>query len=831
MNITTIVLIFTLLLNAFITYLVYKSNPKRLINCIFSYLGINILIWNLIILFIVNAKNPVASEFWIRGAFITGSLVTLNLIALVYSIGEKNATFLKKKEFLFMVIIAVINFSLGFFPSFVKTVTVEQQGLNNLPHATYGWPFALYFVLFAAMGYYAIALLFKKLKTKKGLARAELQYILLGCFLGFTFVILCNFVLHLVLKTQILAQFSPLGVIILNGIIGYGIAKYKIMDVSVLMQKIISYFFLILFIFIFYNISLFSLRWFFASRLPSDSVLPDTLVLLIIVFIFEPTRRKINNFVNFSIFNLEYSQEDTLKGLEKVLYTVGDIRKFLEKCLKIVLEGLEVKEGILFFAKRVGHSRQIITYQSLQSADMPEEYVYPATIEQVFYKNPIPLIKGELERRVPEEQNLTVIKEMQQINMEIAIPLLSENKLFGILCFGEKVSGKFFSPDDEEVFERLSYYLSLKVQNFIFYEQLERERIYQETFLENLPIGVIGVDDTGHINIINKEAEAILFINKADVEKKHFNEALPDELRKILSYSIQNNKDLRYLQFKITKGDTEISLNTNTSLFYNKEGDLIGAQVIFLDVTHLEELEEGIKRAERLASLGVMATGIAHEIKNPLVSIKTFAQLLQEKYNDKDFREQFASLAIKEVDRINVLVEDILAFAKPRSVVWDDVDVKELVKATIVLVLPQFPDKKIEIKESFFADSIVIKGDADRLKQALLNVCINSVQAIQREGIIEIDVAKEKNTVNITIRDNGCGIKKDVLGKVFEPFFTTKAQGTGLGLSIVARIIDELKGEMRIASVEGKGATVFIKLPIEPKESVTDELFGAYNGK
>ncbi|NLG11864.1 MAG: hypothetical protein GX554_02375, partial [Elusimicrobia bacterium] len=393
MNITTIVLIFTLLLNAFITYLVYKSNPKRLINCIFSYLGINILIWNLIILFIVNAKNPVASEFWIRGAFITGSLVTLNLIALVYSIGEKNATFLKKKEFLFMVIIAVINFSLGFFPSFVKTVTVEQQGLNNLPHATYGWPFALYFVLFAAMGYYAIALLFKKLKTKKGLARAELQYILLGCFLGFTFVILCNFVLHLVLKTQILAQFSPLGVIILNGIIGYGIAKYKIMDVSVLMQKIISYFFLILFIFIFYNISLFSLRWFFASRLPSDSVLPDTLVLLIIVFIFEPTRRKINNFVNFSIFNLEYSQEDTLKGLEKVLYTVGDIRKFLEKCLKIVLEGLEVKEGILFFAKRVGHSRQIIIYQSLQSVDMPEEYVYPATIEQVFYKNPIPLIK------------------------------------------------------------------------------------------------------------------------------------------------------------------------------------------------------------------------------------------------------------------------------------------------------------------------------------------------------------------------------------------------------------------------------------------------------
>ncbi|MCM8820916.1 MAG: ATP-binding protein, partial [Candidatus Omnitrophica bacterium] len=319
--------------------------------------------------------------------------------------------------------------------------------------------------------------------------------------------------------------------------------------------------------------------------------------------------------------------------------------------------------------------------------------------------------------------------------------------------------------------------------------------------------------------------------NKDDIERKHFSEIMPEEIKKILAYSIQNKKDLRYLQFKMKKEGREVFLSANASLFYSKDGNLIGAQVIFSDVTHLEELEEGIKRAERLASLGVMATGIAHEIKNPLVSIKTFAQLLQEKYNDKDFREQFSSLAIKEVDRINALVEEILVFAKPRNIVWEDVDIKEIIKATLILLPPQFPDKKIEVREDFCEGPVVIKGDGDKLKQAFLNICINSAQAINTQGVIEIKVKKEDDRAKIEIRDNGYGIKKEILDKIFEPFFTTKAQGTGLGLSIVARIIDEHKGNIKVASDEGKGTTVFIELPVNQKEQGTDELFSSYNGK
>lgn len=832
MNIATIILVFTLLLNTFIIYLVYKSNPKRLTNRIFSYMVMNIWTWNLTVLFIIESTKIERTILWIRLAFAVGSFVPLFLLSLVYSIVEGNKSFIRRKDFILMSVLSLACFSVSFSPAFFTSLKLPSViTLTNIPEVTYGWPFYTFFILFFIVGFYASGLLFRNLKKNKGLVRAELQYVLLACFTGLVFICITNFIVPVVFNTSILVQFAPVGALMMNGIIGYGIAKYKIMNVSVLVQRILSYSILILSIFLLYNLFLFSFRGWMVPRLQGRSILPDTLALLVIIFLFGPLRKKIDHFVSFRIFNMEYLPEDVLKGLESVLYTVGDIKTFLEKCLKVVLESTGVKEGKVFFTPVEGYSRNFVISVYLQEQYPSHSDIYPETIEKVLRIKRSPLIKGELERRIPDEITVAIVEEMRKINAEIALPLVSDDRLLGILCFGEKVSGRFFTPEDEEVFSRLSYYLSLKVQNFLFYQEIERERIYQETLLENLPIGVIGTDSDGYINIVNREAERITGFDKENIERKHFREVLPEEIKKILSYSINNKKDLRYLQFRMKRDGKEISLSANASLFYDKDGNLLGAQVIFSDVTHLEELEEGIKRAERLASLGVMAAGIAHEIKNPLVSIKTFAQLLQEKYNDKDYRDQFSSLAIKEVDRINALVEDILVFAKPRGLVWGDVDIKEVLKATIILLLPQFPDKKIEIKEDFCDEPVIIVGDADRLKQAFLNICINSAQALDTGGTIEIRLRKNQDRIRIEIRDNGCGIKKEIVDKVFEPFFTTKVNGTGLGLSIVARIIDEHSGSIKIESVEGKGTDVFIELPVNQREKKTDELFTTYNGE
>jgi PAS domain S-box-containing protein len=815
MNITTVVLIFTLLFNALIIYLVYKSNPKRLSNRVFSYLGIDIWIWNTVILLIVNASTPLMAEIWIRGSFIAGSTVTLSLLSLVYTIGEKKVDFLKKKGFLLMAVLTAVNFSLGFLPSFVKEVVVKKGEAVNLPHATYGWPFFVYFVLFLTVAAYAFAVLLKKLKIKKGLARAEVQYILLGCFFGFIFVILCNFVLHIILKTQLLAQFSPLGVVIMNGIIGYGIAKYKILDVSVLMQKVLSYSFVVLSIFLLYNLSLFILKWLLFPYLTPGSLLEETLAILVVIFAFEPIRRKINDLVSFRVFNLEYSTENILAGLEKLLYTVGDVKVFLSRCMKIILESVGITSGKVYF---LGPGEKKIIFSishNLQEFVDIEGSLYPSQLEGFIRRTHSPLIKGEIERRIQTDENLEVIKEMDALESEIVIPLLGEqNHLFGILCFGEKVSGRFYSPQDEEIFARLSHYLSLKLQNFLFYEQLERGKIYQESLLENLPIGVIGIDKNGAVTVVNKEAERITGLGKLQIEHEHFSKTLPEEIKKILAYSIEKKEGIRHLQFKIKKDESEISLNASSSVFSDRDGSLAGVQIIFADVTLIEKLEEEMQRAEKYASLGIMAAGIAHEIKNPLVSIQTFAHLLPEKYNDREFREKFSALTIKEVERINTLVEQILVFAKPRGPVLKEIDLVDVLGNTIVLLSGQFPDKEIEIKENYCSDKIILKGDEGKLRQAFLNVCINSAQSIDTKGAINVNIEKKDGRAVVKIQDNGCGIRHDLLDKIFEPFFTTKEKGTGLGLSIVTRIIEEHGGFVKVDSIEGEGTTVSVELPL-----------------
>ncbi|MBN1445833.1 MAG: PAS domain S-box protein [Candidatus Omnitrophica bacterium] len=830
MNITTVTLIFTLLFNALIIYLVYKSNPKRLSNRVFSLLGINIALWNIVILFIVNAKTPSAAEVWIRAAFIIGSIVTLNLVSLVCSIGEKEPSFLKKKGFMLMALFTAVNFSLGFFPPFIREIIIKKTGAVDMPYATYGWPFFVYFVLFLTVAGYAFMLLLKKLKTEKGLARAEIQYILLGCLLGFLYVILCNFVLHIILKTQALAQFSPLGVVIMNGIIGYGIAKYKILDVSIVMQRGLSYVFIVLFAFLLYNVSLFIFKWLFFPQIPAESLLPETLALLVVIFAFEPARKKINDFVSYSLFKMEYSPEDLLAGLEKVLYTAGDMKVFIDNCLRIVLESVGIKNGKVYFMRPGEQKPYFLISKSMRESDVPEKSVYPVNMEKALGRRLAPLVKGEIERRIPSDENRAVIGEMEALETEMAIPLLSEQKLFGMLCFGEKSSGKFYTPHDEEIFARLSHYLSLKVQNFMFYEQLERVRIYQETLLENLPIGVIGTDAGGMVTVVNREAERIIGFEKGQAEGRHFNETLPDEIRKIFSYSIEKKKGLRHLKFVIERGGEEISLDATSSLFSDREGNLSGAQVIFADVTHINELEEGMKRAEKFASLGIMAAGIAHEIKNPLVSIQTFAHLLPERYNDKEFREMFSSLTIKEVARINALIEQILVFAKPRGAVFEEVNLIDVLKTTAILLSAQFPEKSIEIKEDYCQDVLNIEGDEGKLKQAFLNICINSAQSLKTKGVIEISADENGASARVEIRDSGCGIKKDVIDKIFEPFFTTREKGTGLGLAIVTRIIDEHKGSIKVESAEGKGTRVIVELPLGGGEN-PDELYTDYNGE
>jgi|GEM_PF-670969 len=819
----TVILFFTLLLNSLIVYLVYKSNPKRLSNRIFSFLGINISLWNLAFIFIINSTTSQMALSWIRTTFVLGSFVPLCFVALTFSVGEKSLDLKKRRSFVPMVLLVAFSIIFSLMPNLFLDISASGETMHQVPHATYGWPFYAFFVLFFSGNIFGFHILLRKMRMKRGIARAELEYIIAGELFALFFVFFCNFLYPVLFKSSFLVQFSPIGVLVMNGIIGYGIAKYRILDISVVMEKTLSYCGVMLFIFMLYFISSSFFGFFLSRHVAARSVLPEAFALVAVILAFDPSRRLIRNFVRKKIFRLEYIPEDLIAGLEKVLYTVGDVKEFLKICFRIILKEMEISKGMVVFMKS---DRQEVDFCSGYSCDestgIPDNdpvLDYPSALAEYAKRTRGMVSREDLERRIPLPEYTQIIDTLDSLDMKVAMPLFEDKELFGILFFGEKLSGRFYTREDETIFDRLSSYISIKVRNFLLYEQIERVRAYQDSLLENLPSGVIGINQNREITIANREFERISGLSGKEIEKRRFEEVLPPEIVDILSYTLKNGKGVENLQFTLPAAGSELSLIANSAIFFDRRGHLFGVQAILSDVTRVKDLEESVRRADRLASLGIMAAGIAHEIKNPLVSIKTFVQLIPDKHNDREFRETFSGLTLKEVDRINNLIEQILLFSKPRAAVVTDVELVSLLKSTLLLISSQVKERGIRIVERYPQKDIVIRGDEEKLKQAFLNVLMNGIEADDYGGLIDLGVEKYNNIVNISVKDNGCGMEKEIIGKIFEPFFTTKEKGTGLGLATVARIIEEHGGRISVSSVAGQGTTVSIDIPLATQRS------------
>ena len=234
---------------------------------------------------------------------------------------------------------------------------------------------------------------------------------------------------------------------------------------------------------------------------------------------------------------------------------------------------------------------------------------------------------------------------------------------------------------------------------------------------------------------------------------------------------------------------------------------------------HYEEIIVQKETAEKLASLGTIAAGLAHEIKNPLVSIKTLAQLLPERFDDPEFRNHFANIAINEVDRIDSIVSDLLDFAKSSEPKIGPFDMVRVIGDTLLMLFPQLTPKGIIVKKRFAEGLPLIPGDHFQLKQVLLNLFINSMESMPHGGKITVDVLTgedviHRNRLIVKVMDTGTGVREEDKIHLFEPFFTTKGAGTGLGLSICRKIIEKHNGEITIESVYNQGTTVTLTLPL-----------------
>jgi len=344
---------------------------------------------------------------------------------------------------------------------------------------------------------------------------------------------------------------------------------------------------------------------------------------------------------------------------------------------------------------------------------------------------------------------------------------------------------------------------------------LSRIRAFSDQVVEYMPIGLIALDRDERLVSVNHVAGSVLGMTPDIALGKPARQALPHNLYQHVSHPDTDVDGLeREMDCTNLRGET-IPLALSISQLVDESGHRIGSLLLFKDLSEVRALKREVARSQRLASVGKLAAGVAHEIRNPLSSIKGFATYFKEKHPQDAEDQQIAAIMIQEVDRLNRVVSQLLEFARPVSLSIKPVAIVPFIEKSLELARRQAEDKHIRIEYRKPEKALEVPADQDRLNQVLLNLYLNAIDAMTSGGTLSVHVEEDTGNrgVRIRVSDTGVGIPASDLPHIFDPYFTTKPDGTGLGLAIAHNIIEAHGGQIQAASRPGRQTVLNIYLP------------------
>ena len=359
-----------------------------------------------------------------------------------------------------------------------------------------------------------------------------------------------------------------------------------------------------------------------------------------------------------------------------------------------------------------------------------------------------------------------------------------------------------------------SVYFIFVVQNsYLVRRTLEEMRTYTRNVLESMANGLITVDQSLRVATYNPTALEILRKSSDDVAARPIGEVLPleEEIRQVLS------APGAIVEKEVAIPDAErgtISLGLSVSPLKEPDSRVArGAVVILRDLTEIRELEQKVRVNEKFAALGRLSAGVAHEIRNPLNSIRGFIQYFQKKLPLEEEDYGYTELMLTEVDRLSRVISKLLAYSKPKEPRLGLRSVVEVADHCIKVLEREASESKVRIvKKSTGDDLPLVKVDTDQITQVFLNILLNALESTPSGSEIRVDFQCDNGYVRVMVEDTGEGIPRENMDKLFDPFFTTKRKGTGLGLAIVKSIIEGHRGEIQVESEPGKGTRFIVSL-------------------
>ena len=421
----------------------------------------------------------------------------------------------------------------------------------------------------------------------------------------------------------------------------------------------------------------------------------------------------------------------------------------------------------------------------------------------------------------PAEARLLLHQTLDVLGAEIIIPLHTRERLLGWMFVGHRATGLPFERAQLERLLLIAEQVSTTLENAILYEELTIQKTLAETLLQSLPTGIVAVDATGVVRWFNAAAASILGLPAVEAMQKpveKLGSRLADVVRRSLDGEVppaspvqwtdpRSKKDIAVFALRLTDRDV-----------------CLGTVALVQDMTAQIAFKAKEEQVERSIFWTELAASMAHEIRNPLVAIKTFAHLLPERYQEEDFRREFSFLVSSEVDRLNNLVIKLEEFAHPPQLVFAAEDARKLIVTSVDEVLPPPKRSDLKVELQLAPDLPPLWCDRRAFSESLGFLLTNAREALNHRNdgriIITAQLAASMTVephVEISVADNGPGIPPDIRERVFSPFCTTKPRGLGLGLPIVKRAVVDHKGHLNIETGE-KGTTVTMIMPAATAE-------------
>lgn len=807
------VLLTLMALTVCLALLVYFKNPSRWVNRIFAIFSIAVAGWTAgtwLANYFAESKTALIAA---RIAFPMAALSAYTLL-IFFHVFPHVLSFPRSKILLSFGVLAVTFAIIPTTPWIVIGHTLVDKGLK----VEYGplYPvFALYIV--SCVGY-ALWIIISKIRAAQGVERLQLKYLFAGLLVPGVLATVTNLLIPLVFGTSRYSQYGPLFSFLMIAMIAHAIIRHRLMDIRVVIKKGVVY-----------AVAFMVAGTILTALIVSSNLLfpeqhlrlgREILLGLLVAVLFHPLKSGIQRAFDRYLYRGSYDYQRTIREASSELTTMLDLRSLLGYVGDVIGRTVRPESVSVYLGDGEGQGYRRTLAQSFLEGQTTHELQVIAgdsALPTLLQRERTHLLTDDLRRSDLDADTRAALEELRELAAELALPLLKEGQLTGFLLVGAKRSGDPYFSEDLDLLSTLASQAAIAVTNARLYAEVVLVNEYVENILKTMESGVVAASMEGKVTLFNTAAERLTGLPAASLRSGPIGR-LPGPLADLIQATLGDGVPRLQVERTLAGADGRLTpVICSTSSFSDAERGVLGAVLVFSDLTRLKELEDEKWRAARLASFQSLASGIAHEIKNPLVAIRAFAQLLPRKFGNEDFRENFSRVAVREIDRIDELAERLRVLSAPAKPL-QPLDLRGPLEETLELLQAQLDDRRISVARTYDERLPAVMGEPGQLKQLFLNLFLNSIEAMGPGGTLTIRLKGHEgsgdSTLVVEVVDTGCGVPEGLSEKIFDAFFSTKPQGTGLGLAICRGIADAHRATIRVENnPTGPGATVSLAFP------------------